>query len=521
MLSVFFCHKVHSSFITIYKRMIVYGGIEMATQTSIYRDIATRTGGDIYIGVVGPVRTGKSTFIKKFMETLVIPNISNEYKKERAVDELPQSSGGKTIMTTEPKFIPDEAVEIVMDDNARFNVRMIDCVGYVVDSALGYIENEQPRLVMTPWANEEMEFQKAAEIGTKKVICEHSTIGLVITTDGSIGEIPRSDYEIAEQKIIEELKSINKPFVILLNSMFPEAESAQKLRERLEGEYDVPVICVNCLELEQSEIVDIIKTILMEFPIREIEIDIPEWIGSLESDHWLKKELFSLVCENAKDLHNLREVNKMITALETMPNLNDCRLSGLDLGKGNADIKVNFNNELYYRILSETAGVEISNDGELMDFITEMVAVKNKYDKIGVAFDEAQATGYGIVNPGVEDLSLDEPEIFKQGGRFGVRLKASAPSYHIIQADIKAEVSPIVGSEKQSEELIMYLMEDFEENPSKIWESNIFGKSVHDLVNEGLQTKLAKMPDDARFKLQETLSRIINEGSGGLICIIL
>lgn len=493
----------------------------MTTQTDIYRDIATRTGGDIYIGVVGPVRTGKSTFIKKFMETLVIPNIKSEYKRERAVDELPQSSAGKTIMTTEPKFIPDEAVEIVMENNAHFNVRMIDCVGYVVDSALGYIENEQPRKVMTPWDDNEMEFQTAAEIGTKKVICEHSTIGLVITTDGSIGEIPRSDYEEAEHKIIDELKGINKPFVILLNSMFPNSDSARSLCERLEKEYDVPVMCVNCIELGREEILEIIKTVLMEFPVKQIEIDVPEWINTLECDHWYKQKLFSHIKDSAQNIHNIREVNRFAGDLGTAERVQNCTVSSMDLGIGSADIKVDFDNELYYEVLSETAGIDIKNDGELISFIKAMSEIKVKYEKISSAFDEAEATGYGIVNPSISDLALDEPEIFKQGGRFGVKLKASAPSYHIIRANIKTEVSPIVGSEKQSEELIMYLMEDFEENPQKIWESNIFGKSVHELVNEGLQNKLSKMPDDARFKLQETLSRIINEGSGGLICIIL
>lgn len=493
----------------------------MTAQTEIYRDIATRTGGDIYIGVVGPVRTGKSTFIKKFMETLVIPNIQSQFKRERAVDELPQSAGGKTIMTTEPKFIPDEAVEIVMDDNAKFNVRMIDCVGYVVDSALGYIENDQPRLVNTPWDSNEMEFQKAAEVGTRKVIREHSTIGLVVTTDGSIGEIPRSDYEPVERRVIEELKEINKPFVVLVNSMFPESDSAMNLRAELEKEYDVPVMSVNCLELDEKEITDIIRTVLLEFPVKQIEIDIPGWIASLDSDHWLKRELYKILEESGSQVKNIREAKLVADGLKSFDKTKSCTVSQMDLGTGSADIHVDFDNELYYRILSETAGVDISDDAELVGFITQMADVKSRYDKISAAFDEAQATGYGIVNPGIEDLTLDEPEVFKQGGRFGVRLKASAPSYHIIRANIRAEVSPIVGSEKQSEELIMYLMEDFEENPQKIWESNIFGKSVHELVNEGLQNKLAKMPDDARMKLQETLSRIINDGSGGLICIIL
>ncbi len=491
------------------------------TDTSIYKDIATRTGGDIYIGVVGPVRTGKSTFIKKFMETLVIPNIKDEYKKERALDELPQSSAGRTIMTTEPKFIPDQAVKVHLDNNANFNVRMIDCVGYIVENALGYIENEQPRKVMTPWNENEMNFEDAAEIGTKKVICEHSTIGLVVTTDGSIGQIPREDYAVTEQRVIEELKQINKPFVVLLNSMFPESDSAKELCKKLEADYNVPVLCVNCLELDQQQIVDIIKTVLMEFPIKQLEFDIPEWISSLDSEHWLKSALYSQIKEQASDLKTVRQVNRFATSLKNVDNVSGCDIKSLDLGQGNAYIDMRFDKELYYKILSESAGVAIANDGELIDFIKKMSAVKQKYEKINSAFEEASATGYGIVNPGVEDLSLDEPEIFKQGSRFGVRLKASAPSYHIIQANIKTEVAPLVGSEKQSEELVMYLMQDFEEDPSKIWESNIFGKSVHDLVNEGLQAKLSKMPDDARVKLQETLSRIINEGSGGLICIIL
>ncbi len=491
------------------------------TSTSIYKDIATRTGGDIYIGVVGPVRTGKSTFIKKFMETLVIPNIDGIHKRERAVDELPQSSAGRTIMTTEPKFIPDEAAHIVLDDNTHFNVRMIDCVGYIVESALGYIENDMPRKVMTPWNDTEMDFQDAAELGTKKVICEHSTIGLVITTDGSIGEIPRSDYELAERRIVDELKSINKPFVLLVNSMFPESEGAKELCKKLEAEYNVPAMCINCIELDAAQIMDIIKTVLMEFPIKQIQLDVPEWISSLDCNHWLKSGLYDQIKEFAEPLKNVRQIKSYASNLCTVDSIADAQVKNVDLGCGNADIRLDFDKELYYKILSETAGVDISSDGELIDFIKTMSAVKSKYDKISSAFDEAAATGYGIVNPDIDDLSLDEPEIFKQGARFGVRLKASAPSYHIIQANIKTEVAPLVGSEKQSEELIMYLMQDFEENPAKIWESNIFGKSVHELVNEGLQTKLSKMPDDARQKLQQTLSRIINEGSGGLICIIL
>ncbi len=491
------------------------------TNTSIYQDIATRTGGDIYIGVVGPVRTGKSTFIKKFMENLVIPNISNDYKRDRAIDELPQSAAGRTIMTTEPKFIPDEAAEITMEDHTRFNVRLIDCVGYVVDSAMGQTEDGEVRMVETPWSENKLEFQQAAEIGTRKVICEHSTIGLVITTDGSIGEIPRDDYVDAEARIINELKAINKPFAVLINSMFPESDSARDLRDRLAYQYDVPVMTVNCLELDREKILSIIQTVLLEFPIKEIQVDLPAWVGGLEKEHWLKREVFSSILESAKDIDRVRAVKKMVGDLSKEDALSRCEIDNVDLGNGSAGLKVELKPELYYNVLSEAAGVSIENDGELVALIKELSIARNEYEKVKDAFTEAQSKGYGIVFPSMDEMKLGEPQIFKQGGRFGVKLSAQAPSYHIIQANINAEVSPVVGSEKQSEELIEFLLKDFEEDPSKIWESNIFGKSVHDLVNEGLHTKLSRMPEDSRFKLQETLSKIINEGSAGLICIIL
>jgi stage IV sporulation protein A len=497
----------------------MYGGLRM-TNTSIYQDIATRTGGDIYIGVVGPVRTGKSTFIKKFMENLVIPNISNEYKRERTIDELPQSAAGKTIMTTEPKFIPDEAVQITMDENAQFNVRLIDCVGYVVEGAMGQTEDGAARMVETPWSEDKMEFQQAAEIGTRKVICEHSTIGLVLTTDGSIGEIPRDDYVEAETRIIGELKGINKPFAVLINSMFPESESARELRDRLAAQYDVPVMTVNCLELDQEKILSIIQTILLEFPIKEINVDLPGWVGGLDKNHWLKREIYSSVLESAKDIDRIRTVKKMAMDLSKGEQLTGCEIQTMDLGNGSAGLKVELKPELYYNVLSEAAGIKINNDGDLVSIIKELSAARNEYDKIKDAFNEAKSKGYGTIFPSVDEMKLSEPQLFKQGGRFGVKLSAEAPSYHIIQANICAEVSPVVGSEKQSEELIDYLLKDFEEDPSKIWDSNIFGKSVYDLVNEGLNTKLTRMPDDARFKLQETLAKIINEGSAGLICII-
>lgn len=491
------------------------------TDTSIYRDIATRTGGDIYIGVVGPVRTGKSTFIKKFMENLVIPNITNEHKRERAIDELPQSASGRTIMTTEPKFIPDEAAEITLEDHTKFNVRLIDCVGYVVDGAMGQTENGEARMVETPWSEDEMEFQRAAEIGTKKVICEHSTVGLVITTDGSIGDLSREEYIEAEEKIVGELKQLNKPFAVLVNSMFPESESALALRDQLTQRYDVSVLTVNCLELNRDKILAIIQSILCEFPIKEIRVELPSWVEGLEQEHRLRKELFHSVLDSAQKVERIRSVKKMVTELRQNEKLTACDIKKVDLGQGSAELKLGVDEKLYYSILGEVTGIPIQSDRDLITVIKELSTAQKEYEKIKDAFAEAKAKGYGIVFPTTEEMSLSEPQVFKQGGRFGVRLSANAPSYHIIQADICTEISPIVGSERQSEELIEYLLRDFEDDPSQIWESNIFGKSVYDLVNEGLHNKLSGMPEDARFKLQETLSRIINEGSAGLICIIL
>lgn len=487
----------------------------------IYSSIAKRTDGDIYIGVVGPVRTGKSTFIKKFMESLVIPNITSEFRKERAIDELPQSAAGKTIMTTEPKFIPEEAVEINLSDNSIFNVRMIDCVGYIVPAAIGYIENEAPRMVMTPWFDEEIPFAMAAEIGTQKVIKEHSTIGLVVTTDGSITDIPRDEYCDAEERVVSELSEINKPFVIILNCLDPQSSSAKQLASELEEKYSTPVIPVNCLELDEQGISDILKQVLYAFPVKEVNISMPKWITSLPKEHWLKSSVVSAIREAADNIKHIRDITKLTDRLPNSEYISDSKITEIDLGKGSAGIKLDFDDELFYKILSEETGIEIKNDNELMPLLKDLIAIKKKYEKIENALNEVEATGYGIVMPDIDDLSLEEPEIVKQGGKYGVRLKASAPSIHMMKADIVTEVSPIVGSEKQSEELVMYLMNEFNDDPTKIWNSNIFGKSLHDLVNEGLHNKLYKMPVDARLKLQETLERIINEGCGGLICFIL
>lgn len=491
------------------------------TNTSIYKDIAERTGGDIYIGVVGPVRTGKSTFIKQFMDKLVLPNISGDYMKERANDELPQSSSGRTIMTTEPKFIPERSAEISIDDSAKMNVRLIDCVGYIVPSALGYIEGDQPRMVMTPWYEEPIPFNMAAEIGTQKVITEHSTIGLVITTDGSISDIPREEYEEAEERVIEELNSIEKPFVVLLNCMYPDTPQSKETASTLCEKYGVPVVPINCLELSENDIKQILSQILFEFPIKEISISFPKWINTLSTEHWLRSELTQKIKECAQCVHHIRDVECFEKAFKNNGNVDNAYIDNIDLGSGIAEVVLNVNPSLFYNILAESTGLVINDEQELMESITEMAKIKKEYSRIKGALDEVEATGYGIIMPETEELKLEEPEIVKQGGRYGVRLRASAPSIHLMKANITTEVSPIVGSEKQSEDLVMYLLSGFEEDPVKIWDSNIFGKSLHDLVNEGLHTKLSRMPIDARMRVQETVERVINEGCNGLVCILL
>lgn len=488
---------------------------------TIYQDIAQRTDGDIYIGVVGPVRTGKSTFIKRFMESLVLPNIDNSYKKERAIDELPQSAAGRTIMTTEPKFIPNEAVEIKLTDNAAFRVRMIDCVGYIVPSALGYIEDDNPRMVMTPWYDKEIPFNMAAEIGTRKVITEHSTIGLVVTTDGSIGDIPREEYAEAEERVIDELKEISKPFVILLNCTQPNTDAVRSLQGEMEKKYNVPVLPVNCVELGEDEIKNIIETVLFEFPVKEIGVDLPDWIAALGTDHWLHSSLYTSIADSARNIAKIREVRNAIKGISQNENVTNVAVTGVELGKGTATMSVSVLPGLFYQILGETTGFDITGEGDLIELMMSLSQMKKKYDKVKGALDEVNATGYGIVMPTVDELKLEEPEIVKQGGRFGVRLEASSESIHMIKCRVVTEVNPLVGSEKQSEELVNYLLGEFEHNPEKIWDSNIFGKSLHELVTEELHNKLYRMPVDAREKLQETLERIINEGCGGLICILL
>lgn len=489
--------------------------------SNIYQDIAKRTNGDIYVGVVGPVRTGKSTFIKNFMDLLVIPNIDNEYKKQRAKDELPQSAGGKTIMTTEPKFVPNEAIEITLDNNLKFTTRLVDCVGYLVDNAIGYLEDDMPRMVKTPWSDDEIPFEKAAEIGTKKVIEEHSTIGILITTDGSVTDIPREDYITAEERVVSELKALNKPFIILLNSNNPSSDYTKELALKLSEKYQNSVMPINCNNLSLDDINNMFNKILYEFPAQQISIKFPRWIDSLDFEHPIKLELFNEIKEAFSDIHVLKDVSHCTNKIMKTDIISNNSIDNIELGSGNVEITINIKEELFYKILSEITNVNIENEGDLFSIISDLARAKKKYDKISYALEEVNAKGYGIVTPCIEDLVLEEPEMVKQGSRFGVKLKATAPSIHMIKTNVTTEVSPIVGSEKQSEELVNYLLSGFENEPKKIWESNIFGKSLHELVNEGLQTKLSKMPEEAQIKLQETLERVVNEGSGGLICIIL
>jgi len=455
------------------------------------------------------------------MENLVIPNIENKYKKDRAQDELPQSSGGKTIMTTEPKFVPEEAVEINFEDIAKAKVRLIDCVGYIVPSSIGYVENEMPRMINTPWYEEEIPFNLAAEIGTQKVINEHSTIGLVVTASGEFTGIPREEYEEIEERVIEELKEINKPFAIAYNCENPTDDEVRELCDKLSKKYEVPVMPINCLKLTEDKIRDILGCILNQFPVKEISVDMPKWITSLPVDHWLRDMIYKYIYECCNKIHHISQVEKCLKDILDCKHINKVYIDSMDLGTGKVNANIALKENLFYEILGETTGLEITDESELMPFIIELSNIKKEYEKVKSALDEVEATGYGIVMPSRDEMTLEEPQMLKQGGRYGVRLKATAPSIHMIKANIEAEVAPIVGNEKQSEELVTHLLKDIEENPNKIWESNIFGKSLHELVSEGLHNKIYRMPSDARLKMGETVEKIINEGCAGLICIII
>ncbi len=487
----------------------------------VYSDIAKRTNNTFYLGVIGPVRTGKSTFIKKFTEALVLPNIKDEHERERCRDELPQSSAGRTVMTTEPKFIPDEPVEIELSDNAKMRVKLIDCVGYIIPEALGHIEDGQPRMVHTPWQSEPMPFVRAAELGTSKVIGEHSTVGILVTTDGTVGDIPRENYVEAEERVVRELKALGKPFAIVLNSAEPRSDAAVSLAYRLEEKYGAPVALVSCLELDSDDIRHILELILAEFPLCEVSVKLPEWLAALDDTHELKRSVVEFVLSRAERVTKIGELAQIFGEASDCEAVKSVRIDEINLGTGCATLSLELADGLYYSTLSELCGFEIDGEERLLTLLCELSSMKARYDRVAEALDAVNEKGYGIVMPEIDDLKLEEPEIVKQSGGYGVRLRASAPSIHMIKADIETEISPMVGTEQQSEDLVKYMLHEFEEDPRRIWSSNLFGKTLHELVNEGLHTKLGHMPEDARAKLSETLARIINEGSGGLICIIL
>ena len=476
---------------------------------NIYEDIAKRTQGDIYIGVVGPVRTGKSTFIRKFMENLVLPNIENEFKRERTQDEIPQSGSGKTIMTVEPKFVPADGVEIKIKDTVSLKVRMVDCVGYIVDGALGHEEEGKQRLVSTPWSQEAMTFEKAAEIGTKKVIRDHSTLGIVVLTDGSVTGIDRKNYLSAEERVINELKSLNKPFAVVLNTLDPYSESTELLRSELEEKYDVPIVPLNVLAMDEEDIENVMETVLYDFPLNEIRINLPKWVEGLERNHWIKNNIIFTLKQSIAEIGKLRDVDSIVKGFSELEFLEDTEVENVELGEGVISIDLTAKQDLFYNVLEEKSGFKIDGDHQLLNLVTKLSRVKNEYDKIESALYDAKTKGYGVVAPSLDELSLEEPEIIKQGKQYGIKLRANAPSLHIIKADISTEVSPIVGNQTQGEEMIKYLLDTFEENPSELWASNMFGKSLNDLVKEQLQSKLYTMPEEIRVKIQKTLQKIL------------
>lgn len=488
---------------------------------SIYEEIGKRTDGNIYLAVVGPVRTGKSTFAKRFMEQLVIPSIENVYHRERARDELPQSGSGKTITTSEPKFIPEQAVEISPDGEARLRVRLIDSVGYMVSGAVGAEEDGQPRMVTTPWYDHEIPMTQAAELGTRKVMEDHCTIGVVVTTDGSITDIPRDDYLEPEARSVGDMKQTGKPFLVLLNSRYPDAAETQLLAQQLEQQYGVSVLPVNCLTMEQEDILEILQQLLYAFPVEQLDFYLPGWVGALPEDHPIKQALYPQLLSMAQRTEHLRDARAVFAELPDNVSFSGMDITGLSPGTGIVEIRLTFPEAMFYQVLSQETGVEIRDDAELMEHLRQLGEIKREYDRVSGALEQVRATGYGIVMPTTEEMHLEVPEILRKNGNYGVKLKASAPSIHMLRADITTVLTPMVGDEKQSEDLVNYLLSEYEGNTEKLWESNIFGKSLFELVSEGLNSKLSRMPDEARTKLRQTISRIINEGSGGLICIIL
>ncbi|MCD8117337.1 MAG: stage IV sporulation protein A [Oscillospiraceae bacterium] len=487
----------------------------------IYEDIARRTDGDIYLGVVGPVRTGKSTFIKRFMETQVIPGIENVYRKERARDELPQSGSGRTIMTAEPKFVPEEAVDISLGTETSASVRLIDCVGYMVPGAEGLYENGAERMVTTPWYDHEIPMTQAAEEGTHKVIAEHSTIGLVITTDGSFGDIPRENYTAAEERIVRELQSIGKPFAVILNSAVPESGDAAALAEELGRKYNVPCMALNCQELTDAEIHAVMNAVLFQFPLNEISFWLPAWVEALPEDSELKQTLYGMFLDEGTRISVLRDAYTCLADIGQNELVRETRISGIQAGIGTVSAVVELKNALYYRTISEESGYDIQDDGDLMELLRSLKSLKQEYDHVHEALAQARETGYGIIMPGPEDMVLEEPKIISRGGRYSVRLKASAPAIHLFRTQVETEVSPAVGGEKASEQIVSFLLQGFDGDINRIWESNIFGKSLYDIAEDGLTTKLRRMPGNIQNRLRTTIQRLVNDGGYSLICIII
>ena len=491
------------------------------TDTNIYRDIAARTDGAFMLGVVGPVRTGKSTFIKRFMEKLVIPQIDNTYMKERAKDELPQSGSGKTIMTAEPKFVPENPVNISLAGNTELAVRLVDCVGYMVDGAAGQFEDGEERMVTTPWFDHEISMTEAAEKGTYKVITEHSTIGIVITTDGSICDIPREKYLVPEERVINELKEIGKPFIVLLNCIDPESEQAAETAREISDNYGVRCLRVNCLKLEEAGIACIIRSVLEEFPLKSIGLFLPEWLEALPGDNTLREEIFGNILDSCDGVCKIKDCYNSVGKLAQCENISEVTISKSDLGSGNVEVNVCLPRALYYNTISEQTGIQVNNDGDLISTLAEMSTVKRDYDKLRSALEDVRTKGYGVVMPDSSQMQLEEPQIVRQGGKYSVKLKANAPAIHMMMTNIETEVTPAIGGETASEDIINFLLQGFDGDVNRIWQSNIFGKSLYDIAEEGLTSKIESLPQSAKDKIQETLQRIINEGSGGLICIIL
>lgn len=486
----------------------------------VIKSITERTGGEIYLGVVGAVRTGKSTFIKKVIETLVVPNIEDEYEKKRTLDEIPQSSGGKTIMTTEPKFVPSNGATINIDDFST-NIRLIDCVGYIVPEAKGYEDENGPRMVKCPWYDDEIPFIEAAEIGTEKVIRDHSSIGIVITTDGSFGEISRDNYIEVENRVIDELKSYGKPFIVVLNSAHPMLPETEKIADNLRNEYDVPVLPMNIENMSESDIYDILKNALYEFPVLEVNVNMPEWIATLSSNNWLKKIYIDKIRESVSEIDKLKDIDTITSHFNDCEYINKAYLSNVDTSTGIVTITLDSPADLYNKILKETIGIDITNKSQLLSIFQDYNEVKSEYDQVKAALKMVKQTGYGVASPTLSDMKLDTPEIIKQGSRYGVKLKATAPSIHMIRVDVESTFEPIIGSEIQSKELIDYLMKDFDTNPDNIWKSEIFGRSLDVIVKEGIQAKLSLLPENVRFKLCQTLTKLVNKGSGNLFAIVL